>query len=713
MGLIPRSPSAEEQEPFRTASAPLEVAERALIGGRYRIDAELGRGGMGAAFRAVDEATGRVLALKVLTAMTPGALALFEREYQTLASIQHPCVIEVYDFGVTADGARFYTMEFLEGQDLYAIAPVPWRTLCAVIRDVATSLALLHARKLLHRDVSPRNIRVTQAGRAKLLDFGALAGFGTSSDLVGTPTCIAPETIECLELDARTDLFSLGVVAYLCLTRRRPYAIREFADVAVAWAVRPTPPSELVPGVPPALDQLILSLLDTDPSGRPASAAEVIDRLNAIAELEEKPLAGVIESHLTGSALTGRAREQLQLRHHLDGAREGAGHAVVLEGAAGMGSSRLSRELAITARLSGMVAVHVAALAHSEPGGSLRALVAGVFEAAPADAQAEASKHPELVRILDALRGKLRPSQLDPKRMLSAAALEEQAGSQLRVVDWLVEVAKRRPLLIVVDDAHAADLTSAGALVVLAHSARRAPLLLLVTLSMGEKAPVAIEQLTRTAARIKLRGLEQASIEELVRSAFGDVPHSLRLAAWVHSVAQGNPGHSLTLLRNLVERRIIRYAGGTWVLPAGLSELGLPESVEEALVQRISELGHHAQELAQILALHRGTLSLSSACALFPGVSVEDLSAAVSELLAREIAAGSEQMFRIAQERLRSLLVTRIADDHKQRLHVLLGRALISGSPGMDRATLANSSAAELGKALQAGWHLLRGGEED
>src|SRR5258706_1730141 len=132
--------------------APLPIGT--VMGGRYRIEAELGRGGMGAAFRALDEATGRVVALKTLTATTAATRVLFEREYATLASLRHPCVIDVHDFVVTRDGERFYTMELLEGQDRSTLAPVPWRKLCSYIRDAAMSLALVHARRLVHRDVS-------------------------------------------------------------------------------------------------------------------------------------------------------------------------------------------------------------------------------------------------------------------------------------------------------------------------------------------------------------------------------------------------------------------------------------------------------------------------------------------------------------------------------------------------------------------------------
>src|SRR5262245_6182238 len=169
---------------------------------------------MGSAYRALDRVTGRVVALKQLDNALPKLAALFEREYYTLASLRHPCVVEVYDFGITEAGVRFYTMELLDGTDVSQLAPVAWRVVGQQLRDVATSLALLHSRRLVHRDVSPRNVRIDGTGRAKLLDFGTVTTFGKSSDVAGTPRCIAPEVVRGLPLDGRTDLFSLGVVAY-------------------------------------------------------------------------------------------------------------------------------------------------------------------------------------------------------------------------------------------------------------------------------------------------------------------------------------------------------------------------------------------------------------------------------------------------------------------------------------------------------------------
>ncbi|MFW6087583.1 MAG: serine/threonine-protein kinase, partial [Myxococcota bacterium] len=199
------------------------------IGERYVLQAEIGRGGMGSVHRATDVSTGRDVALKRLTPSETDTRELFEREYRTLARLRHPRIIEVYDYGVH-EGRPYYAMELLPGEDLRGLAPIEPRQACRLLRDVAASLALLHARRLLHRDVSPRNIRSAEDGRAKLIDFGAVVSFGANDQVVGTPPCIAPETLRGEALDGRTDLFSLGAVAYWALTGRHAYPSRRLQD---------------------------------------------------------------------------------------------------------------------------------------------------------------------------------------------------------------------------------------------------------------------------------------------------------------------------------------------------------------------------------------------------------------------------------------------------------------------------------------------------
>ncbi|HEX2678026.1 MAG TPA: serine/threonine-protein kinase, partial [Polyangiales bacterium] len=209
-----------------------------LIGGRYEVVGLMGRGGMGAVYRVHDRQSDREYALKQLTrggAQADQAKALFEREFCTLAQLRHPRIIEVHDYGLDERGP-FFTMELLEGADVRDVSPLPWQTACRYLREVATSLALLHVRRLVHRDVTPRNVRMTPDGHCKLFDFGALTEVGQSGSVVGTPPCIPPEALDGKPLDARLDLYALGCLGYYMLTGKHAFPATDSRQLRTYWA---------------------------------------------------------------------------------------------------------------------------------------------------------------------------------------------------------------------------------------------------------------------------------------------------------------------------------------------------------------------------------------------------------------------------------------------------------------------------------------------
>jgi serine/threonine-protein kinase len=229
-----------------TGDTQVAPANLSRVAGRYELLDKLGSGGMGIVYRARDEATGRSVAFKQLPSSLAGHKrrmfeAMFEREYHTLAQLKHPSAIEVYDYGITSAGP-YYTMELLEGQDLQQLAPLPFRVACRHLRDITSLLALLHAQRLVHRDVSPRNVRLAVDGRAKLIDFGALHGFGTATEVVGTPSCMAPEVLRSMPLDQRADLYALGAVAYWALTGRHAFPARRLEELPELWQRSPVQP---------------------------------------------------------------------------------------------------------------------------------------------------------------------------------------------------------------------------------------------------------------------------------------------------------------------------------------------------------------------------------------------------------------------------------------------------------------------------------------
>src|SRR5262249_35111537 len=153
----------------------------------------VGKGGAAEVYEVTDELDGSRVALKRLGAdpkESEYTALMFAREYNVLAQLSHPLIIRAFDYGVD-DGVPYYTMELLEGESLRGLSPLPWQEACAVLRDVASALGIIHSRRLVHRDVTTRNVYRSRSGQGKLLDFGALTPMGPIHDTVGTPPFVA------------------------------------------------------------------------------------------------------------------------------------------------------------------------------------------------------------------------------------------------------------------------------------------------------------------------------------------------------------------------------------------------------------------------------------------------------------------------------------------------------------------------------------------
>lgn len=221
--------------------------------GRYDIGPVVGQGGAATIHRVYDRLTGRELAYKRLrlpdSSMRTRMTNLFRREFDIIARLEHPNIVRVYDFGIDAH-VPYYTMELVSGADLARLARPSVPDACRILRDVASALALLHARRQIHRDVTPANVRLSHTNVAKLIDFGALMPFGVSTEVVGTPPFIAMECLTREPLDQGVDLYAFGALAYWILTRQLPVRASSLSELPAAWTLPVVPPSALRPEIP-------------------------------------------------------------------------------------------------------------------------------------------------------------------------------------------------------------------------------------------------------------------------------------------------------------------------------------------------------------------------------------------------------------------------------------------------------------------------------
>ena len=281
-----------------------EAQFQAAIDARYRIEGEVGRGGMAIVYRVCDRRDDRQVALKVLsTAASPGGPARFRREIALVAQLRHPHILALLDSG-ESDGRLWYTMPLVTGESLGARlrreGRLPVTEGVRLLREVCDGLACAHAQGIVHRDLKPDNVLLAD-GRAVIADFGvAKAVFSAThgetasartDDVrtvtgvgVGTPAYMSPE--QCAgerSIDHRADLYALGIMAYELLAGIRPFTGESRQALVTAHlAERPAPPCTHRRDVPAALDTLVLRLLEKQAVNRPASAAEVGVTLAAI-----------------------------------------------------------------------------------------------------------------------------------------------------------------------------------------------------------------------------------------------------------------------------------------------------------------------------------------------------------------------------------------------------------------------------------------------
>ena len=272
-----------------------------VLAGRYVLEALLGEGGMATVYQARHNLVERPCAVKILHPELARDQKLRERlrrEARSAASISHPNVVDIYDFGETPEGEPFLVMELLDGMSLRDLVgePMPVDQAVELGRQMAAGLARAHDLGIVHRDLKPENVFVVQAKQTdgsfapqvKLVDFGLAKSrresrLTATGEIVGTPPYMAPERFNTDEVTPAADLYALGVVLFEMLTGRLPFQSNNIAGFILAHLEeKPPRVAELVPSVPGALDAIVDELLCKNPERRPVDAHQVLERLKRL-----------------------------------------------------------------------------------------------------------------------------------------------------------------------------------------------------------------------------------------------------------------------------------------------------------------------------------------------------------------------------------------------------------------------------------------------
>jgi transcriptional regulator with GAF, ATPase, and Fis domain len=673
----------------------MAAALRRTIDGRYTVLRRLGEGGMGTVYLVADtlrDSSHRALKLIPRERLAGPSLRYFRNEFRTLARLRHPNLTEVFDFGATHDGAYlYYTSEFVDGAGLRdATAPcrdarssdeagAAYARLYDLLAQVARALEHVHESGFIHFDVKPENLLVARAaagpGVVKLLDFGLSSERAAASrpGLRGTLAYMAPEVIRGDPVDRRADLYSLGATLYAVTTGRPPFDPPSAGDLErMHLEAEPVPPRAHNSLVPPPLEKAILRLLRKDPGERFASAAALVRAIRVFGGPRvDLDLRGASAPALLRASFVGREEERRALGDDLAAAEAARGpRLAVLRGEAGIGKTRLAREVRHRAQLRGTAA----AVVEVRRDLSARAVARAIVRALEAAQALGGAAREEADRLAAALAPGAAADDLAP------AAL----GERLARVACLA--AGERPLALFLEALDDASPDAAPLLARLlgALSAREAPprLFALATARAEPLAPPLEAALAAARPRVlRPPPLAPPEIARFVESALGFAPGTAgarvrHLARLVEAEVGGNPLRMERTLDALARAGAISAREGRVEVDLDAirrAGAGAARWRSEIFARSLDGLDPEAARTAERLAIFDGPVDLgllreaggAAYGALLRGI--DELKRRDLVILARE--EGRPPQVRFRHEALRAAARARIEPETLRRLH--------------------------------------------
>jgi len=661
-----------------------------VLRGRYRLDSQIGRGGMGVVYRATDLELHRPVAVKVISENSSSdARERLLREARAAAALNHPHIVSVYDVG-QANGLPFFVMEFVDGPSLSRSPPTNVARIVEIGLQICGALEHAHTNKIVHRDLKPDNVLISTTGQSvKLADLGlALPGqaarISHAGLVLGTPSYMAPEQALGHKVDARTDLYALGVLLYELTTGRVPFAGEDALTVLSQHVhAPPVPPRVLRSDLPRALEVLILRLLEKNPDGRFQTAGETaaalarsLDEGAIETEADAAPAVAILDA-LSRGRLVGRAMELAEVRQLWQRALDGHGHAVLLSGEPGAGKTRLAREITIQAAVDGAV-VLTGGCYEYEATTPYLPLVEAFRRWVREEKDDEnlramlGDASPQIAKLSPEIETRLGPfpvrAELPPH--------EERLLFFDAVVQVLSNLARSKGLLLYADDLHWADR---GTLWLMAHLLRqlREERALIVgcyrETELDRAHPLARALVDwnreRLVTRITLRRFGAQETNEQLSALLGE-DVSGEFGEAVHRETEGNPFFVEEVLKALIEQGSVRRESGRWKR-CDVGELVIPQSVKETIGNRLNRVSDQTNDVLRIAAVLGKTFSFDELEAAAENISEDVLLDALDEsTTAQLINTSGRESFTFTHDKIREVLYEELNPIRRRRLHL-------------------------------------------
>ena len=680
---------------LRATAAP---APGTILRERYRLDSELGRGGMGTVFRATDLELRREVAVKILsaTSQTSDGRERLVREARAAAALNHPHIVTIHDVG-EASGFPFLVMELVQGPRLSQARPADLARVVTIAVQICDALEHAHTNNIVHRDLKPDNVLFSGSGESsavKLADLGLAlpaydARISRAGVIVGTASYMAPEQALGHTIDGRADLYALGVLLYELTTGRLPFTGDDPLTIVSQHVHAPVvPPRVLRSDLPHALERIIVRLLAKDPAQRFSSAAETRTALLASLEAEDEavtthaaPAVAILDA-LSRGRLIGRNAELAEARELWQRAREGRGHAVLLSGEPGAGKTRLAREITIQAAVDGAAVLAGGCYEYEAATPYLPFVEA--FRRWVREEKSD-NKLRELLGDSAIQIAKLAPeieTRLGPfPERQELSPHEERLLFFDNVVQVFSNLARRQTLLFYADDLHWADR---GTLWLLGHLLRqlRSERVLIVgayrETELDRAHPLAKALVDwnreRLITRVALRRFSESETGDQLGALLGERV-SGEFAVAVHRETEGNPFFVEEVLKALIERGSVRRESGRW-RRCDMEQMLIPQSVKEAIGNRLDRVSQNCNDVLRVAAIIGKVFTFEELTAAAEQTEDVLLDALDEGVGAQLIAAGSGDSFSFTHDKIREVLYEELNPIRRRRLHRTVAEGL-------------------------------------
>jgi len=675
--LVDGRRSSSQKSPERV----LDVGD--VVAGRYEVLQHLSDGGMGIVFVGKDRTTEQHVALKVMRHefRRNADYLRFRHEYYLMATLRHPSFVEVRDLTLTDDGAPCLVMEFVPGQDLHETLPLAWPETLQVLEQVAEALAFLHARRYIHHDIKPSNVRVYRAHpgaplQAKLIDFGIMEPVGTThrNGLAGTPAYLPPEVLFQGPSDHRLDLYSLGVMAFEMLTGKVPFKVQDTEAFFLEKQFEPPDVISLLPDVPEAFGRLIADLMAAEASSRPFDASVTLRRLRVVG--------GASSSHRTPpkappylrpSRLVGRDEELARFARTLSDSQR-APQLLLVQSEAGLGKTALLAEFRLRARMQGAVTELASGGTDKGAFGALRQLVSGLLPLTFGKLESELQSYaPYLSRIVPEL-GLCHPVLGAPAHHPDPSEDRRQVLQALR--GFFAVLLAQHTLALFVDDTHLADSASIEALRALLADDELKGLTLVIASRPNEQVDSVFAKFAMGSnAFVELPPFSEENVSDLLGALFGAVHTYPKFVRALASAGQYNPSLLIEIIRRLVDENVVEFRDERWQLPRELSAMPLPATLAEAISDRLRGLDVPARRVLEALAVAGSELPIELLPSLVD-LGEPDLFRALDELVAAELVEARERSYRLQKSLSREELYASVDSERRAVIHRGLGELL-------------------------------------